>query len=84
MEKAKIGEIFNLGSGCEMNNIDLVRRILSLLKKPESLIQFVEDRPGHDFRYSLNSDKIRAETGWKPKINIDKGLEKTVRWYLKN
>ncbi|GAB6072651.1 dTDP-glucose 4,6-dehydratase [Venenivibrio stagnispumantis] len=84
IQKGKIGEIYNVGSGEERKNIDVVKSILNILKKPESLITFVKDRPGHDFRYSLNTDKIEKEIGWKAKIKFEEGIEKTVKWYLEN
>ncbi|MCX7914414.1 MAG: dTDP-glucose 4,6-dehydratase [Thermodesulfovibrionales bacterium] len=84
IEKGKVGEIYNVGSGIEKKNIEVVRAILSLLKKPESLIQFVKDRPGHDFRYSVSTEKIEKEIGWKAKTGFDEGIEKTVNWYFKN
>lgn len=76
------GEIYNVGSGEEKRNIEVVRAILQLLKKPETLISFVQDRPGHDFKYSLNSEKIQAELGWKAKVSFAEGVEKTVAWYV--
>jgi dTDP-glucose 4,6-dehydratase len=84
MEKGKEGEIYNVGSKEERRNIDVVRAILSILDKPESLIEFVKDRPGHDFRYSLNTEKIEREIGWKAKVKFEEGIEKTVKWYLDN
>lgn len=84
IQKGKIGEIYNVGSGEERKNIDVVKSILNILKKPENLITFVKDRPGHDFRYSLNTDKIEKEIGWKAKIKFEEGIEKTVKWYLEN
>jgi len=84
IQKGKIGEIYNVGSGEERKNIDVVKLILNILKKPENLITFVKDRPGHDFRYSLNTDKIEKEIGWKAKIKFEEGIEKTVKWYLEN
>lgn len=84
VEKGKAGEVYNVGSGEERTNIDLVKSILSLMNKPENLIEFVKDRAGHDFRYSLNSEKIRDDLGWKVNINFDKGIEKTIKWYLDN
>ncbi len=84
MEKGKDGEIYNVGSGEERKNIEVVKAILSLLNKPEDLITFVKDRPGHDFRYSLNTDKIEREIGWKAKVTFEEGIEKTVKWYLEN
>ncbi|WP_028950937.1 dTDP-glucose 4,6-dehydratase [Sulfurihydrogenibium subterraneum] len=84
MEKGKEGEIYNVGSGEERRNIDVVKSILQILNKPESLIEFVKDRPGHDYRYSLNTEKIQKEIGWKAKIKFEEGIEKTVKWYLDN
>lgn len=84
LEQGKIGEIYNLGSGQERQNIDVVKTILKIIGKPESLIEFVKDRPGHDFRYSLNFDKIKKELDWQPQIIFDNGMEKTVKWYLDN
>ena len=84
MEKGKTGEAYNLGSGHERRNIDVVKGILSLLDKPESLINFVMDRPGHDFRYSLDSGKIKTDAGWEASTGFEQGLEKTVKWYVDN
>jgi len=84
LERGRIGEVYNIGSGQERRNIDVVKRILSLLGKPDILIELVQDRPGHDFRYCLNSDKIKIELAFSAKTGFDKGLEKTVRWYMHN
>lgn len=84
LEKGRIGEIYNLGSGQESRNIDVAKKILSILGKSEDLIEFVRDRPGHDFRYSLNSDKIKNDTGFEACTKFEQGLEKTVHWYVKN
>ena len=84
IEKGKAGEIYNIGSGEERRNIDVVKTILQILDKPEDLITFVKDRPGHDFRYSLNTEKIEKELGWKAKVKFEEGMEKTVKWYLDN
>ncbi len=84
IEKGRIGEVYNVGSGEERKNIDVVKSILQILNKSEDLITFVKDRPGHDFRYSLNTDKIKRELGWRAKINFEEGIERTVRWYLRN
>jgi dTDP-glucose 4,6-dehydratase len=83
MEKGANGQVYNIGSGQERRNIDVVKDILGMLKKPESLITYVPDRPGHDFRYSLDFNRTRA-LGWKPSISFDKGLQITVAWYLRN
>ena len=84
MEKGETGEIYNVGSGEEKRNIEVVKTVLALLKKPEALIEFTKDRPGHDFRYSLNSDKIKGQLGWRCRVTFSEGLEKTVRWYVEN
>ena len=88
--KGKNGENYNVGSGKNLRNIDLVKKILKVFKKmkykvgSKTKIKFVKDRPGHDFRYALDSKKIKLKLKWKPKINFDKGLKTTVEWYLKN
>ena len=74
------GEIYNIAAGNEIANIDLVRKILRELKKPETLIKFVNDRPGHDRRYTMESAKIR-ELGWKPEVGFEDGLKETIKWY---
>lgn len=84
IEKGKPGEIYNVASGEERRNIEVVKAILELLGKPYDLIKFVEDRPGHDFRYSMDFSKIMKECGWRPKTNFEEGLEKTVKWYLEH
>lgn len=82
-ERGLPGEIYNVGGENERSNIEIARTILSILKKPDNLIQFVPDRPGHDFRYSIRSDKIR-ELGWSPHYPFTEALEATVAWYLWN
>ncbi|MBU0701618.1 dTDP-glucose 4,6-dehydratase [bacterium] len=84
IEQGKIGEVYNIGSGEEKKNIDVVKVILGLLGKSENLIEFVKDRLGHDLRYSLNSDKIGRELDWKAKVSFEEGMENTVRWYVDN
>jgi dTDP-glucose 4,6-dehydratase len=84
LQDGKEGEIYNISSGNEHENIEVVKRILKIMDKDEALIEFVEDRPGHDVRYSLDSSKIRSELGWKPKHNFNDALKETVKWYLKN
>lgn len=83
LHKGEIGGIYNVGTGTEMRNIDMARLILRLLGKPESLIQPVRDRPGHDRRYALDIRKIRA-LGWEPAHTCEEAIEKTVRWYVEN
>ena len=84
LEKGNAGEIYNVSAGNEVTNLEIVKKILAQLNKPETLISFVEDRPGHDVRYSLDSSKIRTELGWKPKFSFEESLKSTVQWYLDN
>ena len=84
LEKGKSGESYNISSSNEVSNLTLVTKILEFLNKSNENIQFVENRPGEDTRYSLDSTKIYEELGWKPKINFDVGLEKTIQWYISN
>ena len=84
LRKGRKGETYNISSGNELPTISIVRKILDILDKPEELITFVEDRPGHDVRYSLDSSKIRRELGWKPRHGFEEALEKTVEWYMEN
>ena len=83
IKEGETGEIYNISSGEEKTNLEVVKTILSIMGKDESLIEFVEDRPGHDLRYSLDSSKIR-ELGWKPKHSFKEGIRKTVEWYRQN
>jgi len=78
------GEVYNIGGHAERTNLEVVRTILRTLGKPESLIQFVPDRPGHDRRYAMGTSKIQRELGWKPRWSFEKGIEATVEWYLAN
>jgi len=84
IQKGKIGEVYNVGNSQERRNIEVVKAILHILNKPEDLISFVKDRPGHDYRYSLNTDKINKQIGWKAKTTFEEGIQKTVKWYLDN
>ena len=83
LHKGKSGEIYNIGGGNELTNLEITRKILRRLNKPEVLIEHVRDRLGHDFRYSIDSNKIR-NLGWRPERNFDDALEKTVDWYVNN
>ncbi len=83
LSKGRRGDIVNVGSGNEATNLEIAKHILGFLNRPESLIRFVQDRPGHDFRYSLNWDMIR-KLGWKPAIRLEHGLRRTVEWYVAN
>ena len=78
------GGSYNVSANNEIDNLTIVRKILEIMDKPENLIEFVEDRPGHDLRYSLDSTKISDQLGWKVKSSFEKGLEKTVQWYIDN
>ncbi len=82
--KGARGEVYNIGGRSEKANIEVVKSILRILNKPESLIEFVKDRPGHDRRYAIDSSKIEKELGWESKIDFESGLRKTVDWYLNN
>ena len=82
--KGNSGESYNISANNEIDNITIVKKILAIMDKSEDLIEFVEDRPGHDFRYSMTSRKISDKLGWKQKSNFDEGLKKTVDWYLAN
>ena len=84
MKRAFPGEIYNIGSGIELKNIDVERKILKILGKPEDLITFVKDRAGHDFRYSININKIKREINWNARISFDEGLQQTVYWYIEH
>jgi dTDP-glucose 4,6-dehydratase len=84
LHQGRDGEIYNLGAGNEWPNLEIARRILQLVGKPDSLLTYVQDRPGHDRRYALNSDKACGELDWAPKIALEDGLKQTVDWYLSN
>jgi dTDP-glucose 4,6-dehydratase len=84
LHKGVNGEVYNIGGNNERTNIQIVKTILAELGKPESLIQFVQDRPGHDRRYGIDATKIRTELGWVPKHNFETGIKETIRWYLEN
>ena len=87
--KGKIGEFYNIGSNKNMNNLEVTKKLLKSSKKLFKIgnkvkINFVKDRPGHDIRYALNSNKIKKKLGWKPKTNFSKGMKLTLDWYLRN
>lgn len=82
--EGKVGETYNIGGDYELTNLELVKQLLRIVDKPESLITFVKDRPGHDLRYAINHDKITKELNWKPEIKFEEGLKMTVQWYLDN
>jgi dTDP-glucose 4,6-dehydratase len=84
LRRGTVGEIYNIGGRCEKTNLEVTRLILQFLGKPESLIRFVPDRPGHDRRYALDCSKIERELGWRPEIPFERGLAETVRWYCEH
>ncbi len=83
-ENGKVGEVYNIGASTEMTNIEIVKLILAKLGKDESLIEYVQDRLGHDRRYAIDSSKIKKELGWSPKYDFANAMEKTINWYLNN
>ncbi len=84
LQKGKDGEIYNIGGNNEKANIDIVRLILAELDRPESLIQHVADRPGHDRRYAIDNTKITTQLGWKPSYTFEQGIRETIAWYLEH
>ena len=84
LEKGKEGEVYNIGAGNEMPNIEIVKLILKKLNKDEELIEYVKDRLGHDRRYAIDSTKIKKELGWLPEYDFANAIEKTINWYLEN
>jgi dTDP-glucose 4,6-dehydratase len=81
LDKGRPGEVYNIGSGHEKTNLEVVRQVLKIMDKPESMIQFVKDRPGHDRRYAIDCSKIQREWGWKSEVDFGEGLAKTIAWY---
>ena len=84
LRNGRIGEVYNIGGHNERTNLEVVQTILRELNKPESLIQYVTDRKGHDLRYAIDPTKIETELNWKPKYNFDTGIKQTIQWYLDN
>lgn len=84
LEKGSIGEVYNIGGSYTEENLTIARQLLRLTGKPETLLTYVKDRPGHDRRYALNCRKIEAELGWKPAISLEDGLRQTIEWYKVN
>ena len=80
----RVGEVYNIGGHNERTNLEVVKTILRALNKPESLIRFVTDRPGHDLRYAIDATKIERELGWSPQTKFDSGIQTTIHWYLDN
>jgi dTDP-glucose 4,6-dehydratase len=81
IDRGRPGQVYNIGSGVERTNLEVVREILRLMGKPESLIEFVKDRPGHDRRYAIDCSRVRQEWGWFPETDFSSGLEQTIGWY---
>lgn len=79
--KGKVGKKYNIGGECEVQNIQLISKILEMMNGDINLIEYVTDRPGHDLRYSIDNSKIKNELGWTPSVKLENGLEKTIRWY---
>jgi len=84
LHQGEVGEIYNIGGGAEKTNLELTRIILKKLNRPETLIRYVKDRPGHDRRYAINPGKLKRELGWKPLYTFEQGIEETIRWYGEN
>jgi dTDP-glucose 4,6-dehydratase len=84
LHQGKKGESYNISASNEIDVLTIIKKILSIMKKDPTNYELTEDRPGHDFRYSLDSSKIRNELGWSPKVSFEEGLQTTIEWYLKN
>ncbi|AKX92992.1 epimerase [Moorella thermoacetica] len=84
LHKGRPGQVYNIGDNNERTNIEIVRRVLRELGKPESLITFVQDRPGHDRRYAIDATRLLRELGWQPAYDFEQGLKETIRWYCEN
>jgi dTDP-glucose 4,6-dehydratase len=82
--KGQVGQIYNIAGGQEKPNLDIVKLLLNIMDKPESLITFVKDRPAHDRRYAIDCRKITKELGWKPSYSLGKAMKSTVNWYMQN
>ena len=84
LEGGRVGEVYHLGGGDIEENLSMARRLLRVMGKPETLLSYVQDRPGHDRRYALKCEKLKNELGWKPAISLDEGLHVTINWYRDN
>ncbi|MBU1019449.1 MAG: dTDP-glucose 4,6-dehydratase [Patescibacteria group bacterium] len=84
LQKGKTGEIYNMGGNCEKSNLEITREILDFLGKSNDLIEYVEDRKGHDRRYAIDNSKMEVDLSWKPKVSFEEGLTKTFDWYKEN
>lgn len=81
LHRGKVGEVYNIGGACQRTNLHVVKTILQALGKPESLIRFVKDRPGHDRRYAMDFSKLKGELGWEPRWSFEDGIKQTISWY---
>ena len=84
LQEGRVGEIYNVGGNRSLPNLEVVERILELTGKPRALMQFVKDRPAHDRRYALSSEKLTRETGWEPRMDFEQGIAATIDWYREN
>jgi dTDP-glucose 4,6-dehydratase len=84
LRQGRDGEIYNIGGNRSLPNLEVVHQVLALTGKPDSLIEYVKDRPGHDRRYALSSEKLMRETAWQPVMNFEAGLARTIEWYRAN
>lgn len=84
LEKGRVGEAYNIGGLDVVDNLSMAKRLLSIIGRPESLLTYVKDRPGHDRRYALTCDKMEKELGWRPSIALEDGLRETIKWYSEN
>jgi dTDP-glucose 4,6-dehydratase len=84
LDKGRMGEVYNIGASNEMPNIKIIKIILEYLKKSDDLIQYIQDRPGHDRRYAINSSKIKNELGWQPSYSFETAIKETIEWYIKH
>lgn len=84
LRRGQVGEIYNISSNVEKTNLNITHTILENLRKPESLIKYVKDRPAHDRRYALNAEKIRKGLGWEPEVSFEQGMKLTIDWYVNN
>lgn len=82
LHQGRVGDVYNIGGRNERTNVDVVKTILRLLQKPESLITYIEDRPGHDLRYAIDATKIEMELGWVPVYQFETGMLQMIEWYL--
>ena len=84
LEKGVSGRVYNIGANNELSNLELAKMLLRILGRPESLLTFVKDRPGHDWRYAIDSSRIQTELGWRPRYPLEEGLRQTIEWYQEN